>query len=91
MQRIIDQVNAMNDDNAANQPMVYQVWEDGEITIQKAGELLWQRNLHCVQPGCPDKTLPIDALCHKYNSHSYIFCATREVAVHAADLICMRE
>ena len=31
--------------------MVYQCWEDGEITLQKSGELLWQRNLHCMENG----------------------------------------
>jgi hypothetical protein len=29
---------------------VYQIWSDGEITLQKSGELLWQRTLHCITP-----------------------------------------
>jgi hypothetical protein len=29
---------------------VLQVWHDGEVTTQKAGELLWQRTLHCLAP-----------------------------------------
>ena len=30
---------------------VYQVWDDGEITLQKCGDLLWQRNLHMMEIG----------------------------------------
>lgn len=36
---------------AKAQSMVYSVWEDGEITIEKGGSLFGQRNLHCVAPG----------------------------------------
>lgn len=56
----------------ATQPgMVWQVWEDGELTLQKSGELLWQRNLHCIVPGIPslpfDKTLmPVQETTHGY-------------------------
>lgn len=30
---------------------VYQVWFDGEVTLQKSGELLNMRNLHTISPG----------------------------------------
>jgi len=30
--------------------MVYQVWCDGEITLQKSGSLLWNRGLHQMKP-----------------------------------------
>jgi len=29
---------------------VWQVWEDGEVTLQKSGPLLWQRLLHTIKP-----------------------------------------
>jgi len=51
---------------------VYQVWDDGEITLQKSGELLWQRTLHCIKWGL-DYT---DKECKwpsSYNGHGYIF------------------
>lgn len=40
--------------------MVYQVWNDGEVTIQKSGSLLNQRHLHCTVDGRPDKAVPAD-------------------------------
>ena len=30
------------------QPMVYKLWQDGEITLEKGGDLYGQRNLHMV-------------------------------------------
>ena len=36
---------------AAKPGMVYQIWEEGEITLQKSGDLLWRRNLHMIEPG----------------------------------------
>ena len=33
--------------------MVYQIWEDGEVTLQKCGDLLWQRTLHMVKSPIP--------------------------------------
>jgi hypothetical protein len=42
-----------NEDNAKSpHSHVYQVWQDGEITLQKCGPLLWQRNLHLIAPAC---------------------------------------
>lgn len=61
--------------------MVYQVWEDGEITLQKSGELLWQRTLHCMTSGL-NKSLPLDVFPEKQREthHAYIFCESREIA-----------
>ena len=41
-----------NNDELSKLPgHVYQVWEDGEITLQKSGSLLWKRTLHSIVPG----------------------------------------
>lgn len=55
--------------------MVYQVWEDGEITLQKSGDLLWQRSLHCNKPGDPRMSISLDNFPEKNvtNGHAYIF------------------
>ena len=84
----------MNCDDAKLDHMVYQVWEDGEITLQKGGELLWQRNLHCIAMGTEGLSLGKDALVHKsYGAdwktveHSYIFARNRDEAFRASRLI----
>lgn len=60
---------AMHNPEARHNPMVYSVWEDGEITLEKGGELFGLRTLHCTTPGSqtyrsnPDApTLPIEQL-----------------------------
>lgn len=69
---------------AENVGMVYQVWSDGEITLQKSGPLLWQRNLHSIIPGTNEKKQEIvDLFPEKYNGHGFIFCTeygAREIA-----------
>ena len=84
-------VNALDAPEAAAEAMVYQVWEDGEITLQKGGSLLWQRNLHCVAIGDDRKALPRDALQHKYDGHSFVFVGSYDGAEKARDLILKRE
>ncbi len=43
-------IEASHDPKLADEDMVTMVWNDGEITAQKAGELLWQRTLHQLYP-----------------------------------------
>lgn len=58
---------------ATREGMVYQVWEDGEVTLQKSGSLLWQRTLHVHQSGDTSKSIPVDMFPCKHNGHGYIF------------------
>ena len=62
--------------------MVYQVWNDGEVTLQKSGSLLNQRNLHCTIDGRPDKAVPADTF-PTVNSSGYGFIYTDEVGALA--------
>lgn len=89
----IKAVNALNCPEAKNDGMVYQVFEDGEITIQKGGSLLWQRALHCVALGSTKRALPQRALVNHMNSapHSYIFARNERTAYEARNLIFNRE
>ena len=51
---------------------VYQVWQDGEVTLQKSGDLLWRRNLHMIWPGFSG----FDSGCdwpHSFGPSKYIF------------------
>lgn len=49
MSKLQDAVNNANDNGLAESSMVYQVWDDGEITLQKGGTLLWNRTLHSMK------------------------------------------
>lgn len=65
---------------------VYQVWEDGEITLQKCGPLLWQRNLHMIERGDPARATDWTAWPCKLGNHGYIF-TTKERAYRIRAMI----
>ena len=68
-------VAAHHKPDLAKGSMVYQVWEDGELTLQKGGDLLWQRTLHVDRMGSARKALPVEWFPCKNSSgsHGYIF------------------
>lgn len=49
---------AMHRPECQAEPMVWECWEDGEITLTKGGELYGLRNLHCIWPGDPSRAVP---------------------------------
>lgn len=67
---------ASNDELAKEEGHVYQLWQDGEITSQKAGELLWQRSLHQAESGLEGVRIPGLVFPHKkqWGDNSYLFC-----------------
>lgn len=49
--------------------MLAQLWDDGEVTLQKSGDLLWQRTLHTTHgaiPNCMWSHMP-----HSYGDFGY--------------------
>lgn len=61
-------------DLAKLEGMVYQVWEDGEVTLTKCGSLLGQRNLHMIYPGHPRAAVPVSLFPHRTtNGHGFIY------------------
>jgi hypothetical protein len=86
-QEIIAAVCALHDTTAYRQPMVYQVWEDGEVTLTKGGELYGHRGLHVDSCGDAGLALPFDCLPVKNSKHCSIWAATREDAYRAKGLI----
>ena len=40
--------------------MVYSLWEDGEITLEKGGELFGWRTLHSLVPGTLPEPWPVE-------------------------------
>ena len=55
---IIARLVELNDESAKAHDHVCQVYEDGELTMQKGGALLGQRNLHCINEGVPARLPP---------------------------------
>ena len=84
---IIYAVNALHDPDAINDLMVYEVWEDGEITITKGGDLYGRRTLHVDRLGDSSLSLPRYSLAMKNSKHSRIACKDRETALKAHHLI----
>lgn len=84
---IIYAVNALHEPDAINDLMVYEVWEDGEITITKGGDLYGKRTLHLDTRGDSSLALPWDSLAMKHSKHSRIACKDRETALKARRLI----
>ena len=64
-----------NDTLAEEDGMVYQVWEDGEITLTKSGRLLGQRSLHTIESGWSGKSVPTDWFPHdiQEGKHGFIY------------------
>ena len=83
---IIATLLAMHKPECQADSMVYEVWNDGEITLTKGGELYGQRTLHQMAMPLRTKHLPVNALHPRYNN-SRIMVATHEEAQAARALI----
>jgi hypothetical protein len=53
---------------------VCQIWEDGEVTMTKAGSLYGQRRCSVISVGT-GLSLPFDMFPHRNDKHGYIFCS----------------
>jgi len=86
---IIAAVNALHCPEAVALPMVYEVWEDGEITLTKGGELYGQRRLHVDAFGDAMLALPPSSLAVKTpgEEHSRIVARDHTDALAARKLI----
>ena len=64
-----------NDELAAESSMVYQVWEDGEITLTKSGLLLGQRTLHMIEAGWSNRSIDPALFPHhtQNGQHGFIY------------------
>jgi hypothetical protein len=67
-----------NPELAKQHGMVTQVWNDGEITYQKSGDLLWQRTLHMDCPAIPGAEALGLEFPHKHGSNSYAFVTSHD-------------
>jgi len=70
----VTEVHKAHEPKLADGPdMVHQIWEDGEITCQKSGELLWQRGLHQLRPALSNIKADAKDMPEQYNEHGYAF------------------
>jgi hypothetical protein len=67
-----DIINSDNPSLSEKEGHVTQLWNDGEITSQKSGGLLWQRTLHLIKSGLKGVSIKMP---HESGGNSYIFCA----------------
>lgn len=63
---------------------VYQIWEDGEITSQKGGDLLWERTLHSLVSGIFGLSLPMPV---QFHSHSFAFVSATSAVRIARSIV----
>ena len=74
-----EMINTMSNDELSKQVgMVYQVWDDGEITLQKCGDLLWQRSIHTINPDLGFGKLADINFPHKRGIYSYAFVTDKD-------------
>jgi hypothetical protein len=68
--------------------MVYEVWQDGEITLTKGADLWRQRGLHCIRMGVrPELAMPVSCMPTRYGDNGSIIVATHEEAETAHALV----
>ena len=65
---------------------VTQIWEDGEITSQKSGELLWMRGLHSLLGGIPNLRLPMP-VSFRDGSHFYAYVSDEDAVSIARAIV----
>lgn len=69
-----------SNDALAKEHSVYQVWEDGEVTVTKGGDLLGQRGVYCIAEGTGAKGWPVALFPHQNSSSHGFAYVTKEGA-----------
>jgi hypothetical protein len=82
----LDELNAYiekahNPDLAKMQGMVYTIFDDGEICLQKSGDLLWQRTLHTISFACINGPLVGIKMPCRINNNGYIFATGEDCEI----------
>lgn len=89
MENVIQMLKELSNDAAVNNSMVCQLWSDGEITLQKGGDLFGLRSLHSIH----DAVLAQSSMTHelirlemphqssKGFGFGFLFCESTEEAL----------
>lgn len=81
----------LNCPEARGDSMVAQVWEDGEVTLTKGGDLLGQRSLHMIEGPHTDKLPAVLFPNRNSGGHGWVWChysharAVREEVIRMTD------
>jgi len=81
MEELINTINKAHNPDLASNNMVYQIWEDGEVTLQKAGNLLWTRGLHIIYPAINGLNINYTKMPIKYHYHGYAFVSEHDIII----------
>lgn len=82
---IVSSLRRLHEPEAINNAMVYEVWNDGEITLTKGGDLYRQRSLHSICAPIATGLLPVDSL-FVSGKFSRICCSTHDKAIKAQSI-----
>lgn len=81
-QPILKLISSLHQPEGWKSAMVYSVWEDGEITLEKGGELFGLRNLHQMEPPLLDNAaVPISFMPVQDGKHARAYVIDREAAL----------
>lgn len=79
IKRILELDIPLGEKESKKPGMVCQIWEDGEVTLQHGGNLLWRRSLHMIS--FPLEGVDISSMLpHKVEDHSYAFLSGMDIA-----------
>lgn len=86
---MLQEILAIHEPNAYQSEHVYSVWEDGEITIEKGGELYGARHLHTLVPGAQANLMAVESMPLKNvtRSHGFLTTTSFDVAKRARTLM----
>jgi len=79
-EQLIEALHRLDDPESKKNAFVYRVWEDGEVTQEKAGHLLGSRTLFTVKP--PTRGyLPPEAMPHTEDGHGFAWSGDEKAAL----------
>ena len=84
----LEQILAMHKNpRAADTQMTYEVWQDGEVTLTKAGDIFRHRNLHCHLPATGDDVIDVNIMPERLGKNGSICVLRHEEAMVIRDWI----
>jgi hypothetical protein len=83
----LEKVLSLHNPLAQADSMVYEVWEDGEITLTKGADLYGHRGLHTITYGNESKAWDVKLFPKGNSLHGCIQCMTKQDAELAHNII----